>query len=124
MMTPQDHIREAENCLEVSEYLDGQGMRLLSSELIWLAAKYSVNAVALQRGLPHGTYLHKASALRTIASGLPQGPDLINAFNTARKNIHPNSDKDFIAPDALAEDCNQVRAFVAEMLAIARAALP
>lgn len=124
MMTPQDHIREAENCLEVSAYLDGRGMRLLASELIWLAAKYSVNAVALQRRLPHGTYLHKASALRAIASGLPQGPALLEAFNTARRNIHPNSDKDFIAPDALAEDCQQVREFVAEMLAIARAAPP
>ena len=124
MMTPQDHIREAEICLEVSEYLDGRGMRLLASELIWLAAKYSVNAVALQRRLPHGTYLHKASALRTIASGRPQGEALLDAFDVARRNIHPNSDKDFLDADTLAENCRQVKAFVAEMLAMARVAMP
>ena len=124
MMTVQDHIREAENCLEVSDYLDGRGMRLLASEMIWLAAKYAVNAVALQNGIDHGTYRQKEAALAIIAAGHPRESALLEAFDRARNRIHPNSDKDYISETALNAYCVDVRGFVAEMLAMARAALP
>ena len=66
MMTPQDHIREAENCLEVSAYLDRRGMRLLASDLIWLAAKYSVNGVDCQCHIPRRQLLINGKPLRAI----------------------------------------------------------
>ena len=115
-MTPQDHIGEAGNCLETSEYLTGRGMRLLSSELLWLAAKYAVNAVALQRELPHGNYRQKEMALATIAAGHPYETKLVRAFDLARHQIHPNSDKDFLSADVLESHCREVREFVAVVL--------
>ena len=119
MMTPQDHVRESGNSLETSEYLAGRGMRLLSSELLWLAAKYAVNAVALQRGLPHGNYRQKEAALATIATGHPYETELVRAFDLARHQIHPNSDKDFLSVDVLESYCRDVREFVAVMLGMA-----
>ena len=124
MMTVQDHIREAENCLEVSDYLYGRGMRLLGSEMIWLAAKYAVNAVALRNGINHGTYRQKEAALTIIAAGHPREGALLAAFDKARHRIHPNSDKDHISEAELNAHCDEVKDFVSEMLAIARAALP
>ena len=122
MMTAEDHIRETENCLEVSEYLAGRGMKLLSSELLWLASKYAVNAVAWQRGLPHGTYQQKETALAAIASGHPFGGLMKHVFELARHKIHPNSDKDFLSDALLDAHCRVVRQFAIAMLAMARAA--
>ena len=118
-MTPQDHIREAGNCLEASQYLTARGMRLLSSELLWLAAKYAVNAVALQRELPHGNYRQKETALATIATGHPYETELIRVFYLARRQIHPNSDKDFLSIDVLESHWREVREFVAVLLGMA-----
>ena len=116
-MTPQEHREIAERLLTTSDSIFAND-KVLGSEALWGAAIHSVNAVAMQKGLRHGQYRHKAAAVRRIAEDHRAEGILIEGFAAARSHLHVYFDKVHLRDDDLLRHRAVVREFVSQMLAI------
>ena len=116
-MTPEEHRDIAERMLVQSDNLFASD-KVLGAEALWGAAIHSVNAVAMQKGIPHGQYRHKAAAVRRIAEEHHTDDFLVEGFAAARNNLHVYFDKLHLNDHRLLTEREIVRDFVNRMLAI------
>ena len=117
MMTFDEYVADARDCVEQSQYLTETGRRRLASEALWLAVKYAINALALATGQESGKYQHKRAVVSWLATEIAE-PELTEALRTAMQ-IHADADKGFMEQSVLLEYQVQTRYFVDLLLQIA-----
>ena len=113
MMTYDDHVFEARDCLQTARELIGRNRRRQASEILWLAVKHAINALAITTDQEYGKYQHK----RAVITGWGN-PDLTKRLKTAMR-IHADADKGFMSERDLSIDQETTRLFVEQLLAIA-----
>ena len=112
MMTYDEHVSEAWDCLQTARDLIGRNRRRQASEILWLAVKHAINALALATNQEYGKYQHK----RAVITGWGN-PDLTRRLKTAMR-IHADADKRFMSEHDLSIDQVTTRFFVEQLLAI------
>ena len=117
MMTFDEYISDARDCVEQAKYLTETGRRRLASEALWLAVKYAINALALATGQESGKYQHKRAVVSWIAAEIGE-PELTEALRAAMQ-IHADADKGVMDPHELLEYQVQTGYFVELILQIA-----
>lgn len=117
MMTFDEYVADARDCVAQAQHLTETGRRRLASEALWLAVKYAINALALATGREAGKYQHKKAVVTWLAAEIGE-PELTEALRTAMQ-IHADADKGFMDLSDLLEYQVQTAYFVELLLEIA-----
>ena len=116
-MTFAEYIAEVRDCLDHAQYQTETGRRRIASEILWLAVKQAINAIALQTGEASGKYQHKHAVISRLAAELDE-PELVKSLRLAMQ-IHADADKGFMDASELLENQVRVRRFIELLLIIA-----
>ena len=117
MMTFDEYLAGARDCVEQAQYLTETGRRRLASEALWLAVKYAINAIALATDKESGKYQHKRAVVSWLATEIGE-PELVEALRTAMQ-IHADADKGFMEQSDLLQYQVQTGYFVDLLLQVA-----
>ena len=117
MMTFLEYIAETRDCLDQAQYLTETGRRRIASEILWLAVKQAINAIAVQTGEESGKYQHKRAIVSRLATEMAE-PELVKSLRLAMQ-IHADADKGFMDPSELLDSQVRVRRFIELLLVIA-----
>ena len=113
MMTYDEHIAEARDCLQTVRELRQRNRHRQASEILWLAVKHAISALAIQTGQEYGKYQHKRAVINNWGRR-----GLTRRLKTAMR-IHADADKRFLSEQDLLIDQETTRLFVEQLLAIA-----
>ena len=117
MITSEEHIAEAQSCLDTAQRLGGEGKYWQVSEILWSAVKHSINAVAILTGQEHGKYQHKRAVVRWM-SAESGNSDPEESLKVALQ-IHADADKGFLTEKELLAKQREVRYFIRHLLTVA-----
>lgn len=122
MLTFAEHISEAADCLQISQELVTGGQRRPASDILWLAAKHSINAVAIATGQDYGKYRHKQAVVSRLAAETGN-PQLLESLKVAMR-IHADADQGFLSILELVIRQRQTYSLVEQLLNIATTLTP
>ena len=122
MLTFAEHIREAADCLQISQELVTSGRRLPASDILWLAVKHAIDAIAIATGQDYGKYQHKQAVVSRLADETGN-PQLLESLKVAMR-IHADADQGFLSILELIIRQRQTYSLVEQLLNIATALTP
>ena len=117
MLTAVEHTRETLDCLDISQRLVARGRLRPASDILWLAVKHAISAIAIATGEDYGKYQHKRAVVRRLASELAE-QSLADSLDVAMK-IHADADQGFLTVAELLAWQQRTREFVQRLLNIA-----
>ena len=117
MLTAVEHTREALDCLDISQRLVARGRLRPASDILWLAVKHAISAIAIATGEDYGKYQHKRAVVRRLASERAE-QSLADSLDVAMK-IHADADQGFLTVAELLAWQQRTREFVQRLLNIA-----
>ena len=117
MMTFDEYVAGARDCVGQSRYLTETGRRRLASEALRLDVKYAINALASATDQESGKYQHKRAVVSWLATEIGE-PELVEALRTAMQ-IHADADKGFMEESDLLQYQVQTGYFVDLLLQVA-----
>ena len=115
-MLTTDHAQTAEGFLADSDREFDAGDILQASEKLWGAAAHAIMAVALQRGLDHGTHRALINAARSIADEVDD--ERLRSGILAARHFHSNFYNGTMEPEDIEYDRPLVHRYVALMLTL------
>ena len=121
MITREEHIAEAQSCLQTAQRLGSEGKHWQASEILWSAVKHSVSAIAILTEQEYGKYQHKRAVVRWLAAESGNS-DLEESLQVAMQ-IHADADKGFLTETELLTKQREVRYFIRHLLTIAATSL-
>ena len=111
------HAASARRYQRNAAALLAQGEPESAGELLYCAAKRSINAVAGQQGENPVRTHEKVRSLRSIAARAGAGVNLMDSWRAAVR-LHSHGDQSHLAANAFASDWETAQAFIAAMLNI------
>ena len=117
MLTAVEHTTEALDCLDISQRLVTRGRPRPASDILWLAVKHAISAIAIATGEDYGKYQHKRAVVRRLASERAE-QSLADSLDVAMK-IHADADQGFLTVAELLAWQQRTREFVQRLLNIA-----
>ena len=122
MLTFAEHISEAADCLQISQELVTSGRRRQASDILWLAVKHAISAIAIATGQDYGKYQHKQAVVRRLADAT--GDDQLLASLKVAMRIHADADQGFLSILELVIRQRQTYSLVEQLLNIATESNP
>ena len=122
MLTFAEHISEADDCLQISQELVTSGRRRPASDILWLAVKHAIDAIAIATGQDYGKYPHKQAVVSRLADETGN-PQLIESLKVAMR-IHSDADQGFLSILELVIRQRQTYSLVEQLLNTATALTP
>ena len=122
MLTFAEHISAAADCLQISQELVTSGRRRPASDILWLAVKHAISAIAIATGQDYGKYQHKRAVVRRLAAETGN-PQLLESLRVAMR-IHADADQGFLSILELVIRQRQTYSLVELLLNIATDLIP
>ena len=122
MLTFAEHISAAADCLQISQELVTSGRRRQASDILWLAVKHAISAIAIATGQDYGKYQHKQAVVWRLASE-NNDPQLLASLKVAMR-IHADADQGFLSILELVIRQRQTYSLVEQLLNIATTLTP
>lgn len=122
MLTFAEHISAAADCLQISQELVISGRRRPASDILWLAVKHAISAIAIAMGQDYGKYQHKRAVVRRLAA--ETGDDQLLASLKVAMRIHADADQGFLSILELVIRQRQTYSLVELLLNIATDLIP
>lgn len=122
MLTFAEHISAAADCLQISQELVTSGRRRQASDILWLAVKHAISAIATATGQDYGKYQHKRAVVRRLAAETGN-PQLLESLRVAMR-IHADADQGFLSILELVIRQRQTYSLVELLLNIATDLIP
>ena len=116
MLTFAEHISEVSDCLQISQELVTGGRRRQASDILWLAVKHAISAIAIATGQDYGKYQHKQAVVSRLADETGN-PQFIESLKVAMR-IHADADQGFLSILELVIRQRQTYSLVEQLLNI------
>lgn len=122
MLTFAEHVSAAADCLQISQQLVTGGWRRPASDILWLAVKHAIDAIAIAAGQDYGKYQHKQAIVSRLANETGDGQ--FRASLKVAMRIHADAEQGFLSIPELVIRQRQTYSFVEQLLNIAAAPTP